>query len=46
LGVPIQKYKHSSYKEARGDVKRRYFDGSESFYPKSSEMKCKDESLE
>jgi outer membrane protease len=39
-------YKYSSYKEARGDVKRRYFDGSESFYPKSSGMKSKDESFE
>lgn len=39
-------YKYSSYEEARGDVKRTYFDGSESFYPKSSGMKSKDESFE
>lgn len=38
-------YKYFSYEEARGNVKRRYFDGSESFYPKSSGMKSKDESF-
>ena len=38
-------YKYSSYNEARGNAKRTYFDGSESFYPKSSGMKSKDESF-